>query len=112
MTLDEQTRRDRALAALDEMADTWAVGVALDDMVAAISSKDDAESRMIALAKQAFIEGAYRAYCDATEQGSVALAAILAKARRAGMIESAKISEYWDGEGNATAEAIHAEAKK
>ena len=52
----------RALAGLDERADLWAGDVSLSDMVSAIAEKDDRESRIEALARQAFIEGYYRAY--------------------------------------------------
>lgn len=57
----------KALAALDEMAAGWGREVELNRMVAAIAGQDDLESRIIALAKQAFIEGLYRARMEALQ---------------------------------------------
>jgi hypothetical protein len=54
----------RALARLDEMAELWAKEVDLSAMSAAIADTDDRESRIEALCKQSFVEGAYRLYLD------------------------------------------------
>lgn len=57
--LADELATQKALAALDELAESWAEEVELARMVAAIADQDDRETRIIALAKQSLIEGAY-----------------------------------------------------
>lgn len=60
-------RTRKALAHLDGMAEEWAREVDADGMAARIADMDDRETRIVALLKQAFVEGAYKCYCDAKD---------------------------------------------
>lgn len=62
---DETTRR--ALAALDAMAEEWATEINLAACALSIAGKPDVVARIIAFAKQAYIEGAYGCYADVRE---------------------------------------------
>jgi hypothetical protein len=55
----------KALAALDQMADEWAMAIDLDHYMA--NHDPVLRSKVHALMKQAFVEGAYRCYLDAKE---------------------------------------------
>jgi len=62
-----------ALDSLDALSEAWAQEVSLTKMVGAIAIKDDRESRIEALVKQAFVEGAYRMFCQAKDDGMLKL---------------------------------------
>jgi hypothetical protein len=70
---DPQTPDDlsavRALASLNETAELWAEQTNLTSTVAAVANADDRESRIEALMKLAFVEGAYRLFCQAKDDG-------------------------------------------
>lgn len=56
----EQEKTQRALAALDAMAETWAAKVGLRQAVRSILEKPDCENRLIEFIKQAHVEGLYK----------------------------------------------------
>lgn len=60
----EEIATRKALGRLDEMADAWAERIGLDRMAATIALKDDRDSRITDLVKQAYVEGCYNAYMD------------------------------------------------
>jgi hypothetical protein len=59
----------RTMAALDQSAEQWAAQTDLTAQVAAVAQMDDRESRIEALMKLAFVEGAYAVFCKAKDDG-------------------------------------------
>lgn len=59
LTAEEQAQIDRAMAALDAMATTWAAGFDLRGAVRAMMALPDGEQRLIDFIKHAHGEGLY-----------------------------------------------------
>lgn len=55
----EQEKTQRALAALDAMAETWAAKIGLRQAVRSILENPDSENRLVEFIKQAHVEGLY-----------------------------------------------------
>jgi hypothetical protein len=67
MTPNQRRALDAGLAALDTMAATWAAEVKLFEIAkhfASISDPDERATRIAAMVRQGFSEGAYRCYLD------------------------------------------------
>lgn len=69
-TDEKDPATERALAALDAMAEQWAETIGLIDAMILIAGEPNRLKRgakFMAFAKQAFVEGAYRCYLDAKD---------------------------------------------
>ncbi|TDY26263.1 hypothetical protein B0G81_6773 [Paraburkholderia sp. BL6665CI2N2] len=71
MTPNQRRALDKGLAALDTMAATWAAEVRLNEIAkhfAAIADPDERATRIAAMIRQGFSEGAYRHFLDHKDQ--------------------------------------------
>lgn len=71
MTPNQRRALDAGLAALDTMAATWAAEVRLHEIAkhfAAIADPDERATRIAAMVRQGFSEGAYRCFIDHKDQ--------------------------------------------
>ena len=60
---------DKAMSALEAMADIWGAEIDLDALSACLASKPDETRKesIKAIVHQSFMEGAYQCFCDAKD---------------------------------------------